>query len=306
VAGLGAILVLLLIAANVALNTDSIPAGALQKNVRSKDGTILAYEQTGSGPPVILVGAALVDRGGARRLAGHLAEHFTVINYDRRGRGKSTDTQPYAVQREVEDIEALIDVSGGTASLLGSSSGSVLALDAANKLGPKVRRLFLYEPPLIVDDSHPPMPDDLIQQVTDLSSAGRGNDAVKLFFARGMGLPQGAVNMMRLFMPGWSKMAALAPTIRYDLTILAGTQTGKPLDAGRWAATTAPTLVVVGSRSEAFFHHGAEALAAILPHAQYRSLEGRDHSAVLLASQSLASVAEPFFLAATPPMSAAR
>jgi len=163
--------------------------------------------------------------------------------------------------------------------VLGSSSGAVLALDAASKLGPKVSRLFLYEPPLIVD---------------------RGNDAVKLFFARGMGIPEGAVNMMRLFMPGWSKMAALAPTIRYDLTILAGTQTGKPLDAGRWAATTAPTLVVVGSRSEAFFHHGAEALAAILPHAQYRSLEGRDHSAVLLAPQALASVAEPFFLAATP------
>ena len=125
---------------------------------------MIAFEQTGSGPTVILVAAALADRGGARRFAEHLAEHFTVINYDRRGRGKSTDTQPYAVQREVEDIEALVNASGGPALLFGSSSGSVLALDAASKLGPKIKRLFIYEPPFIVDDSRPPMPDDLIER----------------------------------------------------------------------------------------------------------------------------------------------
>jgi pimeloyl-ACP methyl ester carboxylesterase len=295
-AGLGAIIVILLVAANMALNTDRVAAGTIQKNVTSKDGTTIAYEQTGKGPAVILVAAALADRGGARRLAGHLAEHFTVINYDRRGRGKSTDKQPYAVQREVEDIETLIDASGRPAFLFGSSSGSVLALDAASKLGAKVKRLFIYEPPFIVDGSRPPMPDDLMKEVTELTSAGRRNDAVKRFFAKGMGIPEPAVNLMRLLMPGWSKMADMAHTLRYDLTILAGTQTGKPLPPERWAADTAPTLVAVGSRSEAFFHHGAQALAGILPNAQYRSLAGRDHSAVLLAPEALAAAAEPFFV----------
>ena len=173
--GLATIIIVLTIAARMAFNTDTIPTGTVQKTVTSKDRTLIAYEQTGTGPPVILVAAALADRGGARRLAGHLAGHFTVINYDRRGRGTSADTQPYAVHREVEDIDALIEASGGTALLFGSSSGAVLALDAANKLGSKVQRLFLYEPPLIVDDSRPPMPDDLIRDVNELSAAGRRN-----------------------------------------------------------------------------------------------------------------------------------
>ena len=297
-AGFGAIIIILLIIANMVLNTDRIPGGAVQKYATSKDGTIIAYEQTGTGPVVVLVAAALADRGGTRRLAGHLAEHFTVINYDRRGRGKSTDTQPYAPEREVEDIEALIDASGGAAFLFGSSSGSVLALDAASKLGSKIKRLFIYEPPFIVDDSRPPMPDDLIHQVSDLTSAGRRNDAVKLFFTKGMGIPGPAVALMRLFMPGWSKMAGMSHTLRYDLSLLAGTQTGKPLPAGRWAAVTAPILVEVGSKSEAFFHHGAESLARTLPNAHYLSLEGRDHSAVLLAPKALATAAEQFFLSA--------
>lgn len=121
---------------------------SVQKNATSKDGTIIAFEQTGTGPGVLLVAAALADRGGATRLAKHLAEHFTVINYDRRGRGKSTDTQPYAVEREVEDIEALIDASGGSAFVFGSFSGSVLALEAASKPGSKIKKLFMSEPHL--------------------------------------------------------------------------------------------------------------------------------------------------------------
>ncbi len=293
--GLATIMIVLTIAARIAFNTDTIPAGTVQKSATSKDGTIIAYEQTGTGQTVIIVAAALADRGGARRLAGHMAEHFTVINYDRRGRGKSTDTQPYAVDREIEDIEAMIDASGGTALLFGSSSGAVLALDAASKLGSKVKRVFLYEPPLIIDDSRPPMPDTLIREVTELTASGRRNDAVKLFFARGMGIPEPAVNVMRCLMPGWSKMAEMAHTIPYDLTILAGTQSGKPLPAGRWSSATAPTMVAVGSRSEAFFHNGAQALSRILSNAQYRPLEGRDHSAILFASKALADAARRFY-----------
>ncbi len=269
---------------------------SVQKSVTSRDGTSIAYEESGAGPMVIVVAAALADRGGTTRLTKHLAEHFTVINYDRRGRGKSTDTQPYAVEREVEDIETLIDAAGGSAFVFGSSSGSVLALEATSKLGPKVKKLHMYEPPFIIDDRRPPIPDDLIKQIDELVAAERRNDAVQLFFAKGMGLPGFAVTMMRWLMPGWSKMVGMAHTLRYDLTILEGTQAGKALPGGRWSSATAPTLVVVGSKSEPFFHDGAKALVKLLPSAQYGVLEGRDHSAILMATQALADSARGFFL----------
>ena len=241
-----------------------------QKIVTSKDGTSIAFEEKGAGPVVILVEPALSDRSGSAKLAKHLAGKFTVVSYDRRGRGKSTDTQPYAIEREVEDIEALIDATGGSAFLFGSSSGSVLALEAANKLGGKVKQLFMYEPPFIIDDSRPPMPDDFIKEVSALVSANRRNDAVRLFFIKAIGIPAFAVTLMKLLMPGWSKMAGVAHTIPYDVTILAGTQTGQPLPSNRWVSTTLPTLVMVGSKSEAFFHTGAKALIGLLPNAQYR------------------------------------
>ncbi len=269
---------------------------AAQGTVTSKDGTSIAFERSGTGPAIVVVAAALADRDGAAKLAHHLAGKFTVINYDRRGRGKSSDTHPYAVEREVEDIDALIDAAGGSAYLFGSSSGSVLALEAADKLGSKVKGLSMYEPPFIIDDGHPPMPDDLSAQIDQLVAAGRRSDAIKLFFTRGMGIPSGFVTMMRLLMPGWSKMAGMAHTIPYDLAILAGTQSGKPLPAGRWASVQAPTLVMVGGRSETFFHTGAKTLVASLPHARYRVLEGRDHSAILMASQDIAAAVDEFFL----------
>jgi len=296
--GLLAIVVILYlslyIVANRALNRTDMDAK--QKTVTSKDGTLIAFEQTGAGPVVIVVTGALADRSGTRRLAKHLAEHFTVINYDRRGRGKSTDTQPYAVEREVEDIQALIDATGRSAFVFGVSSGAVLALEAASGLGGKVNKLFMYEPPFIIDGSRPPMPDNFGNQITELVSEGQRSDAVRLFFTKGMGIPPFAVTMMRLLMPGWSKMAGMAHTLHYDLAILAGTQEGKPLPVRRWAATTAPTLVVVGGESEAFFHSGAKALTETLPLAQYRSLEGRNHAAVLMAPQAIPDAAEQFFL----------
>ncbi|QOY92177.1 alpha/beta hydrolase [Paludibaculum fermentans] len=285
----------------MALNTDRAPAGAVEKHVTSRDGTNLAYEQTGQGPPVLLVASALADRGAARRFAEQLATHFTVLNYDRRGRGKSSDTQPYDLQREVEDIEALIDACGGPVHLFGSSSGAVLALDAASRLGGKVRRLVLYEPPLIVDNSWPPMAEGLAGEAALLTAAGRRDEAVQLFFSKGMGIPPPAVTAMRYLMPGWSKMTGMAHTIPYDLSIVAGTQTGKPLPRDRWSGESTPALVAVGSRSELFFHHGAQALAGMLPHAQYVTLEGQDHSAVLLAPRELAALASEFFRAGNKP-----
>src|SRR5690242_828327 len=143
------------------------------KTVTSKDGTKIAFDQIGSGPTVILVDSALASRTICAKLATLLSKDFTVINYDRRGRGDSSDTQPYAVQREVEDIEALIDNVGGSAFLFGSSSGAVLALEAANKLSAQVKKQVLYEPPFIVDDSRAPMPVDFLQRVKDVLAQGK-------------------------------------------------------------------------------------------------------------------------------------
>jgi pimeloyl-ACP methyl ester carboxylesterase len=268
----------------------------VQGTVNSRDGTTIAFEHSGTGPAIVIVSAALADRTGVRRLARLLAREFTVINYDRRGRGKSTDTQPYAVEREVEDLDALIDAAGGSACLFGSSSGSVLALDAASQLGNKVKGLFMYEPPFIIDGSRPPMPGNFAGQIERLVAAGRRSDAVRLFFTQGMGIPAVFVTLMRLLMPGWSRMADMAHTLPYDLAVLEGTQAGKPLPTSRWASARARTLVMVGSRSEAFFHTGARALAGLLADAQYRALEGRDHSAVVMAPKALAAEIAGFFL----------
>lgn len=267
-----------------------------QRTTTSRDGTTIAYEQSGTGPALVLVAAALSDRSGTAKLARLLAPKFTVFNYDRRGRGLSSDTPPYAIEREVEDLEALAEAAGGSVCLFGSSSGAVLALDAANRLGARARGVFLYEPPLIVDDSRPPMPADIAARIDTLVDEGRRGHALRCFFHEGMGIPAVFVFLMRLLMPGWSKMAAMAHTIWHDLTILDGLQAGQPLPAGRWASVVAPTLVVVGGRSEAFFHSGAQALAGVLPGARYRRLEGRDHSAVVMAPKALAAEMERFFL----------
>ena len=296
-----AILILsVIIAVRMAFNTGGVPAGAIQKTTTSQDGTSIAYEQTGNGPVLILVASALADREGARRLGKELAKDFTVVNYDRRGRGKSGDSPRYAREREVEDIEALVQSSGGPVFLFGSSSGAALALDAANQIGPKVKGLFMYEPPFIVDDSRPPMPANLSNQIAECASRGRRDEAVELFFMKGVGIPRFGVTMTRLLMPGWSKMTEMAQTIPYDLAILEGTQSGKPLPAGRWSSTTVPTLVMVGERSEPFFHSGGKAIAEVLHNAECRSLPGGTHGALLFSPRALATEVERFFLSIEP------
>ena len=262
--------------------------------VISRDGTAIAFEQSGQGPPVILISSALSDRSDAGRLAARLAEDFTVINYDRRGRGASGDTAPYAVGREVEDIEALIDVAGGSAFVFGSSSGAVLALEASSKLTGKIEKQALFEPPFIIDDRRPPMPADFVDQIRELLSVGRRDEAVRLFFVKGMVIPSIFVTLMRL-MPDWSKMKAMAHTLPYDLTILENTQAGKPLPVERWTSATAPAVVFTGEKSEAFFHKGAQALASSLPNARHQVLKGQSHGAVVTGVKTLAPVLVEFY-----------
>ena len=266
------------------------------KTVTSKDGTTIAFDQIGNGPVVVLVDSALADRTICAKLAKLLAEEFTVINYDRRGRGDSTDTHPYAVQREVEDIEALIDAAGGSTFIFGSSSGAVLALEAASKLSAKVRKQILYEPPFIIDDSRPAMPADFVEQVKELLARDKRSDALKLFFSTAMGIPSIFIFIMRL-MPSWSKSKSVAHTLPYDLAIMGDTQRGKPLSASGWAAATMPTLVLTGGKSEAFFHKAGDALAEVLPNAQHRILKDQHHGSVVMSPDVVAFEITQFFKA---------
>ena len=244
--------------------------------VESKDGTAIAFESSGQGPALILVDGALCYRGAgpSKSVAAELSADFTVFTYDRRGRGESGDTAPYAVEREIEDLGALIEAAGGSASLCGFSSGAVLALDAANR-GLGVEKLALYEPPFIVDDSRAPLPDDYASRLDRLMSADRRGDALRLFMGQ-VGMPKVLVALMR-FMPAWSKLKSVAPTLRYDAAVMGDTQSGRPLPAERWSAVTAPTLVIVGGKSPGWMQNGMSALAALLRDAELRSLEGQTH-----------------------------
>jgi pimeloyl-ACP methyl ester carboxylesterase len=247
----------------------------LVDTVISKDGTAIAFDGIGRGSPVILVDGALCYRamGPSGPLAKLLAEHFTVFTYDRRGRGDSGDTAPYAVEREVEDIEAVIKAAGGSAFVWGVSSGAALALEAANRLT-GIKKLALYEAPFIVDDSRPPAT-DAWPRISEAVAAGRRSDAVQLFL-RVVGVPAFFVALMRL-MPVWSKLKGVAHTLPYDGAIVQDNQRGKPLPAGEWASVTMPTLVMDGGKSPAWMRHAMRSLANALPNAQYRTLEGQTH-----------------------------
>ncbi len=263
--------------------------------VTSIDGTAIAFQRSGAGSPIVLVSPALGDHTGNAGLAGVLSRNLTVINYDRRGRSLSQDTSPYAPIREVQDIEALIDSAGGSAYLFGSSSGAVLALEAAARLGSKVKALFMYEPPFILDDSRPPLPPDYIQHLRSLISRDRRADAVEYFMHQAVGVPEEMLAQMRND-PMWPSLEAVAHTLPYDGEIMGDTMSGRPLPPHRWDSVTAPALVMAGGASPAWMQHAAQALADALPRCKYRTLEGRDHSAVMTAPVDIATTMYGFFL----------
>lgn len=260
--------------------------------VLSKDGTPIAFDQSGQGPALILVAGATATRVAQASLAAALAPQFTVFAYDRRGRGESGDTAPYAVEREVEDLNALIAEAGGSAFVFGHSSGGVLALEAARLFPSNITKLALYEPPFIIDDSRPPVPQDYVPHLNELLAAGRRSAAVEYFLSDAMLLPREMVAQMR-GSPMWPQLEAVAQTIPYDGMIMGETMRGNPASLKKWAAVRVDTLVLVGGRSPAFFHTGTHALAEILPSAQQRSLAGQDHGP---ADDVLAPALQAFFL----------
>jgi pimeloyl-ACP methyl ester carboxylesterase len=251
---------------------------AVAEMVRSADGTAIAFARLGHGPALILVDGALGGREHPlhSQLAALLSARFTVFNYNRRGRGDSGDTAPYAVAREIEDIAALIEAAGGSAFVYGISSGAILALDVANAHPDKVAKLALYEPPFIIDASRAPLPTDYVAHLDALNAAGRRGDAVEYFMTAALQIPAEFLDQMRRD-PGWADMETVAHTVAYDGRVVGDTMSGKPLPTNRWSAVTMPTLVLDGEITENFIHTGAAALAAILPAAQRQTLAGQHH-----------------------------
>jgi pimeloyl-ACP methyl ester carboxylesterase len=256
--------------------------------VTSKDGTTIAFDRLGEGPAVILVSGGSVDRSSLAALADLLAQHFTVFNYDRRGRGPSGDTPPYAVEREVEDIDAVVEAAGGSAYLFGSSSGAALALEAARQLPTRITKLALWEPPYI-PEGFPRPPADTAKTFTDLVAAGKRGDAAEYFMAKVVGMPPEFVAQARSA-PWWPAQEALAHTLAYDATIMGDYS----LPTERAAQVTIPTLVLDGGASFPFLHPTAQALVAALPNGRQSTLEGQSHD---VAAEVLAPALEEFFTA---------
>jgi pimeloyl-ACP methyl ester carboxylesterase len=253
--------------------------------VRSSDGTTIAFDRLGAGTPVVLVSGASTARTVHAQLAGLLAADLAVVNYDRRGRGDSGDTPPYTIQREVEDLHAVIAAAGGAAAVFGNSSGAVLALHAA-AAGLPITRLALWEPPFMTDPDAPRRQRAYVARLTELLETGRRGDAMALFMTS-IGLPEEMIAGMRNA-PMWPGMEALAPTLAYDATIMGDSM----VPTGLVASVKVPTLVLDGSDTGAWAASSARALTAALPDPHHRTLDGQAHN---VAWDVLAPVLKEFF-----------
>jgi alpha-beta hydrolase superfamily lysophospholipase len=256
------------------------------ETVTSSDGTTIAFDRLGDGPPVVLVCGGSTDRQANAQLASLLAQDFTVLNYDRRGRGDSGDSAPYEIQREVEDLDAVIAAAGGSACVWGTSSGAALVFEAAAS-GLPITKVALWEPPWFVEDSPARPPADTATTYRELVAAGRRGDAVEFFMAKVVGLPPEFVAQARSS-PWWPAQEALAHTLAYDAEIM-GDYT---FPADRAAAVKAPTLVIDGGASPAWLRNTARTVADTIPGARHQSLEGQQHNVDMAV---LAPVLKAFF-----------
>ncbi|GIO64813.1 alpha/beta fold hydrolase [Paenibacillus cineris] len=247
------------------------------RTVASKDGTSIAYDKVGSGPPLLLVDGALCSRGNgpSSALAAALQQDFTVYTYDRRGRGESGDHAIYGVDREIEDLSAVIEEAGEDVFVYGVSSGAALALEAANQLS-SIKKLALYEAPFVTDGSREAVPDEYAAQMDELIRANRRGAAVKLFMRKGVGLPAPVVAMMPM-MPAWSKLKSVAHTLPYDTILTIGQQKGSKETLKRWSSVSVPTLVAVGGKSPEWMRNSMKELAQVLPNATHQVLPGQTH-----------------------------
>ena len=253
------------------------------ETVQSADGTTIAYEKTGTGPALILIGGALSNRQSASELAALLAERFTVYAFDRRGRGDSGDTEQYAVDRELEDLEALVAVAGEPTYIYGHSSGGALALEAAQR-GVRFAGIVAYEPPYMVAGEPD---DDFNRLVSAAVEEGRPEEALSLFIGNAM---PGTLDAMKQA-PFWPNLVNLAHTLPYDLGIVRD----GAIPPERFDAITVPTLLVDGGASPAWAARAVDAIAASVPGSVRLTVEGHDHR---VPNEVIAPILAEFFEAA--------
>jgi pimeloyl-ACP methyl ester carboxylesterase len=239
----------------------------------SADGTRIAFDRMGDGPPLVVLGGIFNTRATTRALAEALSEHFTVLNPDRRGRGDSGDESPSAAEREVEDVAALLAEVGGEAALYGHSSGAGLALEAG-AAGLPITRLVLHEPPY-ADGSDEASAEAraMAQEILTALDEGRLGDAIKRFM-RDFGLPPEALEATAAD----PDMLAVAPSMAHDMAVM-GELDGGALPVGKVRSISVPTLVVAGTASGDFFLDTANRVADLLPDGRLALLDGADHGA---------------------------
>ncbi|MGB9378936.1 MAG: alpha/beta hydrolase [Mycobacteriales bacterium] len=253
----------------------------LNGTVTSADGTTIAYTAWGDGDPIIIIDGATAYRAVTpenEKVGELLAGSFRVINYDRRGRGESGDTAPYAVEREFEDLAAILagPGEGRPATVFAWSSGGFLALNSA-QAGVPIARLALFEPPAVADDARPPLPTDYVERLESAIAASRPGDAAELFLTAAVLMPPEFVEGMR-GSEMWPGLEAVAPTISYDGRQFGDAMSGRPLSTERWSRVNSPILVMYGDSTWPFLASGAKAVADLLPTATLRPVPGENHS----------------------------
>jgi len=245
--------------------------------VTSQDGTQIAYTKQGVGSPLILIDGAFCHRkfGANVKLPQHLTDHFEVITYDRRGRGDSGNSHLYQIEKEFEDLQAIINKIEGQPFVYGISSGAALALEAA-KAGLNFKKLIVFEAPYITDNSRSPLPENYLPNIQKLIKEKKDAETVKYFMKTGIGLPSFAVWMMQ-WMPAWKKMKQIAPTLEYDTLMLRDYGSGKALNKKDWESIQMPVLVISGTKSEQWSQNAMKQLSEVLPNGKHLDLVGQNH-----------------------------
>jgi pimeloyl-ACP methyl ester carboxylesterase len=236
----------------------------------SNDGTPIAFDRLGHGPAIVLISGGPNDRSSNAPLAELLADRFTVLNYDRRGRGESGDAPGWAPDREFEDLEAVIAEAGGSAALIGNSGTGNIALEAAAR-GLPVTRLALWEPPYILEGARPPVPADWGRRIDEFVAAGRPGDALQYWMTEIIGVPAEFIEPIRNE-PFWLAMEPNAHMLSRDADLLRDFA----LPADRYASVTVPVLLLTGG-SIPWLSEGLQALVEALPNAEFRTIADQQH-----------------------------
>lgn len=257
----------------------------------SNDGTSIAFERTGIGPALVLVDGAFCYRnnGVSPRLVPLLSNHFTVYSYDRRGRGESTDTEPYTIDKEIEDLKAVIEKTGEVPYVCGFSSGACLLLLAMEK-GINVKRIALFEPPFVVaSPGEKAPPGDAVMKISHFVKQGKSGAAVKYFMTKVMGMPGFIVFMFRVFgKASWEKNESVAKTLAYDITVMGNYSV--PEKAA--ASVRVPAIVIGGDKSPNSLKNAVIATGKSIPNGQVSLLEGQSHN---VSMKVLAPILKEFF-----------